>query len=77
MSKGTPLIENKSSSGKEVKNMNKFTKANNHLIQSIATLKGMDLKKLKNKSEEEIMFEVLKSLESELRENYLNSLLED
>lgn len=57
--------------------MNKFTKANNHLIQSIATLKGIDMKKLKNKSEDEIMFEVLKTLESELRESYLNSLIEN
>lgn len=57
--------------------MNKFTKANNHLIQSIATLKGIDMKKLKNKSEDEIMFEVLKTIESELRESYLNSLIED
>ena len=57
--------------------MNKFTKANNHLIQSIATLKGIDMKKLKNKSEDETMFEVLKTIESELRESYLNSLIED
>ena len=57
--------------------MNKFTKANNHLIQSIAQLKGIDMKKLKNKSEDDIMFEVLKTIESELRDSYLNSLIED